>query len=225
MALLVGSESRASEKDLGFNQTSPDKAGMMSGIIAEERAKRETYLGVDSQKLGIWALIGSEAVFFSALIVTYVVLRGRSVTGPLPQDVLNIPLTAVNTFVLICSSLTMVSALAAINAGSVRKMRLLLGATMLLGLGFLGGQATEFTLLARQGLSLNVNLFGASFFTLTGFHGAHVTAGVIWIGFVMARSLYGGITKEKHASVELVGLYWHFVDLIWIIIFTIIYLF
>jgi heme/copper-type cytochrome/quinol oxidase subunit 3 len=197
----------------------------MSGVLVEERAKKETYLGIDNQKLGVWALIGSEAVFFSALIVTYVVLRGRSIAGPLPKQALDIPLTAVNTFVLICSSLTMVSALAAINAGSVRRMRLLLGATMLLGLIFLGGQVTEFTLLANQGLSLSVNLFGASFFTLTGFHGAHVTAGVIWIGFVLARSLRGGITREKHASVELVGLYWHFVDLIWIIIFTIVYLF
>ena len=118
----------------------------------------------------------------------------------------------------------MVSALAAIRAGSIRRLQLLLAATMVLGLAFLSGQAYEFTSLARHGLSLSVNLFGASFFTLTGFHGAHVLAGVIWIGFVFARSIRGGITREKHASVELVGLYWHFVDLVWIIIFTIVYL-
>ena len=196
----------------------------MSELTTQHSSEPETSLGIDNQKLGIWTLIGSEAVFFSALIVTYIVLRGRSITGPLPQQVLDIPLTAVNTFVLICSSLTMVSALAAIQAGAVRRLRIFLVATMVLGLTFLGGQATEFTMLANHGLSLSVNLFGASFFTLTGFHGAHVLAGVIWIGFVLARSLRGGITQEKHASVELVGLYWHFVDLVWIIIFTIVYL-
>ena len=197
----------------------------MSELTTPHNAEPETSLGIDNQKLGIWALIGSEVVFFSALIVTHIVLRGRSVTGPLPQQVLDIPLTAVNTFVLICSSLTMVSALAAIQAGAVKRLRLFLAATIGLGLIFLGGQATEFTMLAHQGLSLNVNLFGASFFTLTGFHGAHVLAGVIWISFVLVRSLRGGVTQEKHASVELVGLYWHFVDLVWIIIFTIVYLF
>jgi heme/copper-type cytochrome/quinol oxidase subunit 3 len=197
----------------------------MSEMTTTHPPEEGTSLGIDNQKLGIWALIGSEAVFFSALIVTYIVLRGRSVSGPLPHQILDIPLTAVNTFVLICSSLTMVSALAAIQAGAVRRLRGFLIATMALGLVFLGGQAFEFTSLAQHGLSLSVNLFGASFFTLTGFHGAHVLAGVIWIGFVLARSLRGGITREKHVSVELVGLYWHFVDLVWIIIFTIVYLF
>lgn len=197
----------------------------MSEMTTQPSSEPGPSLGVDNQKLGIWALIGSEAVFFSALIVTYIVLRGRSITGPLPHQILDIPLTAVNTFVLICSSLTMVSALAAIQVGAVRRLRLFLVATMVLGLAFLGGQAIEFTMLAQHGLSPSVNLFGASFFTLTGFHGAHVLAGVIWISFILARSLRGGITREKHASVELVGLYWHFVDLVWIIIFTIVYLF
>lgn len=196
----------------------------MTDITSQHNSEQDISQGPDNQKLGIWILIGSEVVFFSALIVTYIVLRGRSVTGPLPQQVLDIPLTAANTFVLICSSLTMVSALAAIRVGLHRRMQFLLVATLVLGLTFLIGQAYEFTSLAKHGLSLSVNLFGASFFTLTGFHGAHVLAGVIWIGFVLARSFRGGITQEKHSSVELVGLYWHFVDLVWIIIFTIVYL-
>ena len=196
----------------------------MSELTTRHGSEAGVSLGVDNQKLGIWSLIGSEVVFFSALIVTYVVLRGRSVTGPLPHQVLDIPLTAANTFILICSSLTMVSALAAIQAGNVRRLRIFLIATMVLGLAFLTGQLIEFTTLANQGLSLSVNLFGASFFTLTGFHGAHVLAGVIWISFVLARSFRGGITQQKHTSVEIVGLYWHFVDLVWIIIFTIVYL-
>jgi heme/copper-type cytochrome/quinol oxidase subunit 3 len=168
--------------------------------------------------------LGSEAVFFSALIVTYIVMRGKSVSGPLPHEALDVPLTAVNTFVLICSSLTMVTALAAIQRGDARGLRRWLIATGVLGLAFLSGQATEFTMLFQKGLSLSSNLFGATFFTLTGFHGAHVFAGVIWISFVLARAFRGGVTRDNHIAVELVGLYWHFVDLVWIIIFTVVYL-
>jgi cytochrome c oxidase subunit 3/cytochrome o ubiquinol oxidase subunit 3 len=93
-----------------------------------------------------------------------------------------------------------------------------------LGLVFLSGQAYEFNRLFHEGLSLSSNLFGATFFTLTGFHGAHVFVGVIWITFVLARAFRGGITQANHLSVELVGLYWHFVDIVWIIIFTLVYL-
>ncbi len=183
-----------------------------------------TSLGVDSQKMGIWTLIGSEAVFFSALIVNYLVNRGHSVSGPLPQNVLDIGLTAFNTFVLLSSSLTMVSALASIEQGNRRGVKIFLIATALLGLTFLGGQAYEFNKLYHEGATLGSNLFGATFFTLTGFHGAHVLVGVIWITFVLIRVFRGSITQEKHIAVELVGLYWHFVDLIWIIIFTMVYL-
>jgi heme/copper-type cytochrome/quinol oxidase subunit 3 len=183
-----------------------------------------TALHISSQKLGIWLLLGSEAVFFSALIVTYLVFHGRGTSGPSARQVLDVGLTAVNTFVLICSSLTMVTALSAIERGAKNELRNYLAATALLGLAFLGGQAFEFTKLFGLGASLGSNLFGATFFTLTGFHGAHVLAGVIWIGFVLARALRGGVTQQKHEAVELVGLYWHFVDLVWIIIFTVVYL-
>jgi cytochrome c oxidase subunit 3 len=195
----------------------------MEQLLAPHQVEA-TSLGVDNQKLGIWALLGSEVMFFSSLIVTYIVFRDKSVTGPYPREALDVPLTAFNTFVLICSSLTMVTALAAIQRGQAAGMRRWLIATGLLGLTFLGGQATEFTMLALHGLSLSSNLFGATFFTLTGFHGAHVFAGVVWIGFVLARAFRGGITRDNHIAVELVGLYWHFVDLVWIIIFTIVYL-
>jgi heme/copper-type cytochrome/quinol oxidase subunit 3 len=181
-------------------------------------------LGVDSRKLGVWTFLGSEVIFFSSLIVTYVVLSGRSTSGPYASDVLSIGLVAFNTFVLICSSVTMVTALARIERGDSRGMRFLLMATALLGLLFLSGQAVEFTLLYRQGASIHSNLFGASFFTLTGFHGGHVAIGVIAICFLLARAFAGGITQRDHISVELVGLYWHFVDIVWIVIFTVVYL-
>jgi len=181
-------------------------------------------MGVDNRKLGVWVWLGSEAVFFSALIVVYIVMRGKSITGPFPHEALNVSLTAANTFVLICSSLTMVMALSAIQSGNQRGLWRWLVATMALGLVFLGGQAFEFTSLGQQGLTLSSNVFGGTFFTLTGFHGAHVLVGVIWIGFVVMRSLRGGYTQSSHMMVELTGLYWHFVDLVWIIIFTLVYL-
>ena len=194
----------------------------MSEVVAAAETAPTT-LGVDNRKLGVWTFLGSEVVFFSALIVTYIVMSGRSVGGLTPKQALNIPLVAINTFVLICSSLTMVTALAAIERGNVARLRLWLAATILLGVAFLCGQAFEFTLLYQQGVTLHSNLFGASFFTLTGFHGAHVTIGVIWILFVLARAMRGGVTKDNHLAVELVGLYWHFVDIVWIVIFTVDY--
>jgi len=195
----------------------------MKEAVMQSHSER-TSLGIESNKLGIWAFISSETVFFSALIVTYMVMHGRSIAGPLPHDALNVPLTAVNTFVLICSSFTMVSALAAIQRGQTRNLKLWLIATMVLGAAFLSGQAYEFSLLIGQGLSLSKNVFGATFFTLTGFHGTHVLVGLIWIGFVLRKGFQGQLNREDHLSVELVGLYWHFVDLVWIIIFTVVYL-
>lgn len=192
----------------------------MSQVIEHEVPS----MGVDNRKLGIWTFLGSEVMFFSGLIVVYLVMRGRSTVGPLPHEVLDIPLTAVNTFVLLCSSLTMVTALSAIQRGNAQRMRLWLIATAVLGLLFLSGQAFEFNKLFNEGLSLSTNLFGATFFTLTGFHGTHVFVGVLWIGFVLARAFRGGITADNYLAVELVGLYWHFVDIVWIIIFTLVYL-
>ena len=195
----------------------------MSESVVRDQAEAPS-MRVDSRKMAIWTLIGSEVVFFASLITTYIVMRNRSVVGPYPAQTLDIPLTAFNTFILICSSLTMVTALANIQDGNVGKMRRWLIATGVLGIVFLSGQATEFTMLSRQGLSLSQNLFGGTFFTLTGFHGAHVLVGIIWIAFVLVRAFRGGVTQENHMAVEMVGLYWHFVDLVWIIIFTVVYL-
>ena len=195
----------------------------MSDIAAEHQVEH-TSLGVDNRKLVVWTFIASEVMFFTGLIVTYIVMRGRSTTGPYPEEALSVPLVAINTFILLSSSFTMVTALSAIQRGDTRGLRRWLIATAVLGLLFLSGQAIEFTTLFRDGASLSSNLFGATFFTLTGFHGMHVFIGVIWIAFVLARAFHGGVTKDNHLAVELVGLYWHFVDIVWIIIFTVVYL-
>jgi heme/copper-type cytochrome/quinol oxidase subunit 3 len=197
----------------------------MENTLSTTEAHEESFsMGVDSRKMGIWVLIATEAVFFSGLIITYLVNRGQSTSGPLPQNTLDIPLTGVNTFLLLTSSLTMVLSLNAAHQKQIHASRLWLIGTVVLGLGFLTGQAFEFTHLYSIGATLNSNLFGATFFTLTGFHGAHVTAGVVWILFVLTRLFRRVPDPEIPLKIEMVGLYWHFVDLIWIIIFTLVYL-
>jgi cytochrome c oxidase subunit 3/cytochrome o ubiquinol oxidase subunit 3 len=183
-----------------------------------------TATGLDNRKLGMWAFLGSECLFFGSLISSYLLYRGRSIVGPYPSDVYDIPYTSVSSFVLLMSSLTMVLALNAIQRGDHRRLRAWLLATALLGITFVGGQVFEFTVFVREGLTIQRNLFGTSFFVLTGFHGAHVTMGILMLLTLFGQSLAGRLPTERALRVELVGLYWHFVDVVWIVIFTIVYL-
>ena len=182
-----------------------------------------THTGLDSRKLGIWLFIASEVLFFTSLIATYLMYRP---VVPREQGLghLNLLVASANTFILLMSSMTMVTALAAIRNGSVSRMRLWLLVTALLGLLFLSGQVYEYTLLFQEGILPNTNLFGATFFTTTGFHGTHVFIGVSWIIGVLLRAWRGGVTPQNNLSVEMVGLYWHFVDIVWVVLFTVIYL-
>jgi heme/copper-type cytochrome/quinol oxidase subunit 3 len=172
----------------------------------------------------MWTFLGSECMFFASLISNFQVQRGRSLNPPYPKDVINIPFTSISTFALLMSSLMMVLALAAIQRGDVRGLKIWILATAFLGAVFLGGQFYEFTSFVNHGLKLSTNLFGASFFILTGFHGTHVTIGVIWLISVYYAAARGKITQKDSLSVELAGLYWHFVDIVWVAIFTIVYL-
>jgi cytochrome c oxidase subunit III len=206
-----------------------------------------TTTGLDSRKIAIWAFIGSECMLFASLISTYLIYKGRSIRGPFPHDawtdpqtaqafpaILDIPVTSASTFVLLMSSLSMVLALAAVENRELPKYgfaeRLLgsskvwLWATCILGATFLGFQAYEFTSFVHEGLTIRTNLFGSSFFTLTGFHGAHVTAGVIWLGTLLAIDYKRGLTPRDALNVDIAALYWHFVDVVWIAIFTLVYL-
>ena len=172
----------------------------------------------------MWAFLGSDCLFFGSLIATYLLYRGKGLVGPHPADVFNIPFTSVSAFVLLMSSLTMVLALAAIQRGDQRGLKIWLLATALLGSVFLGGQYFEFTVFIHEGLTLQSNLFGSTFFTLTGFHGLHVTVGVIILMSFYVIALRNRVTPEQHLNIELAGLYWHFVDIVWIVIFTVVYL-
>ena len=189
-----------------------------------ESEHEETSTGLPNVKLAMWLFLASDVLLFGALITSYVVYRGRSITGPYPRQVFDIPYTSVSSFVLLASSLTMVLALAATQRGDLGRMRLWLLATAMLGMTFVGGQVYEFTTFYREGLSLNTNLFGTTFYVLTGFHGAHVTLGIIWLLSLWGMSMQGRLGSDKAESVEIAGLYWHFVDVVWIVIFTVIYL-
>ena len=184
----------------------------------------ETSTGLPNTKLAIWLFLASDCLLFGALISTYVLYRNASTQPPFPSDVFDIPYTSVSSFVLLASSLTMVLALAALQRGDVNRSRVWLLATAMLGLTFVGGQVYEFTTFVEEGLSLNTNMFGTSFYVLTGFHGAHVTVGILMLLTLVALSFGGRITPQRSETVELVGLYWHFVDIVWIAIFTIVYL-
>jgi cytochrome c oxidase subunit III len=207
-----------------------------------------TSTGLDNKKVAVWAFIGSECMLFASLISTYLIYKGRSVVGPYPHEtclpptcstplkaILNIPVTSASTFVLLMSSLAMVLALAAVEmkdqptpagwwARRLRSSKLWLWMTAILGATFLGFQAFEFTSFVHEGLTIRTNLFGSSFFTLTGFHGAHVTAGVLWLLTLLAIDYRRGLGPNDAVNVDIAALYWHFVDVVWIAIFTLVYL-
>ena len=183
-----------------------------------------TNTGVSNEKMAMWAFLGSECLLFGALISTYLLYRGHSVVGPYPKDMYDIPFTSVSSFVLLMSSLTMVLALSAIQRRDERRLRVWLLATALLGATFIAGQIYEFTTFVHEGLTIHTNLFGSSFFVMTGFHGVHVTLGIVMLISLWAMSMRGQVPPEKDELVEIVGLYWHFVDIVWIVIFTVVYL-
>ena len=183
-----------------------------------------TGTGLSDNKLLMWVFLGSECLLFGGLISTYLIYRGRFAAGPAPGDIFDIPFTSVSSFVLLMSSLTMVLALSALQRGDIRNNRLWLLTTALLGALFIGGQVYEFTTFLREGLGYTTSPFSSAFFTLTGFHGVHVSVGIVMLMSLYVSSLRGNLRRESAETVEIVGLYWHFVDVVWIFIFTVIYL-
>ncbi|PYS96485.1 MAG: cytochrome oxidase subunit III [Acidobacteria bacterium] len=176
-------------------------------------------------KLMMWIFLCSDAMSFVGLLAAYGAVRLGSSDWPIPSTRLDVPLTALNTFILICSSVTMVKALSAIRRGDRKGLVLWLLGTIAGGSAFLGIQAFEWThQIVVEGLSIKTSLFGATFFILTGFHGCHVLSGVIYLSCIAIRGARGGYTAEQNSPVEIAGLYWHFVDLIWILVFTFVYL-
>jgi len=259
-----------------------------ANLPAESHASghaENTSTGLGHRKLLMWTFLGSECMFFGSLIATYLVYRNQNLNGPYPSEIIDVPITSLSTFVLLMSSLAMVLALNGIQRNKPRLGRFWTLMTAALGSVFLFFQVFEFHEFAIHGLTPRTNLFGTTFFTLTGFHGAHVTLGVVLLlimAFVFSRSgreklglvlavsgFYavgvallahffkiippivgapafvitalglaamagGGYLLAKPAAVrnvkavsenlEITGLYWHFVDIVWIVIFTVVYL-
>ena len=192
--------------------------------VVHADAGHHTATGLDNAKVGMWAFLGSECLFFGSFISTFLLYRNTVGEGASSAEVFDIPYTSVSSFVLLMSSLTMVLALAAVQQNDRRAMRLWLLATAFLGLSFVGGQVFEFTTFVAEGLTLRTSPFASSFFVLTGFHGAHVTVGVLMLLGLTIMSFFGRLGPDDSRPVELVGLYWHFVDIVWIVIFTVVYL-
>ena len=197
----------------------------------------ETSTGLDSRKLAIWTFIGSECMFFATLISNYLVNKGRSLVGPFAHEpwtdpatgkvmepIIEIPLVTVGTALLLFSSLFVVLALYGAQKGNRKMLLVWLGATLVCGIFFVGMQVYEFTHFVHNGLTLQRNMFGASFFVLTGFHGTHVTIGVIWLATMFYLALRRKLPPERSVNLEMAALYWHFVDVVWIVIFPVVYL-
>ena len=184
-----------------------------------------TSTGISNEKLGMWTFLGSECLLFGGLISTFLLLRAKEVVrGPEVSELYDIPFTSVSSFVLLMSSLTMVLALAAIQRADHRRARTWLLTTALLGAVFVSGQVYEFTSFYREGLGFTTNIESSAFYVLTGFHGVHVTLGILMLLSLYVMSLRGNLPTERSETVEIVGLYWHFVDIVWILIFTVVYL-
>jgi len=201
----------------------PAKAGAAPDAHAHD--PHATATGVTNMKLLMWLFLSSDCLFFGAFIAAYLLYRGRAdQAGPGPKDLFDIPFTSATSFILLMSSLTMVLALAAIQRGDHRRVRIWILSTALLGATFIAGQVFEFTEFSREGLHVDTSLFGSTFFILTGFHGAHVLIGIIWLLSLWGLSMQKRLPQESAEKVEVAGLYWHFVDVVWIVIFTVIYL-
>jgi cytochrome c oxidase subunit 3/cytochrome o ubiquinol oxidase subunit 3 len=198
-----------------------------------------TATGLDTRKLAIWTFIGSECLFFATLISNYLVYKGKSLVGPLPHEasqcmldgkmtscepIFEIPLVTFGTAVLLFSSFFVVLALNGAQRGNRKQLIGWLSATVVCGLFFIGMQVYEFRHFYHKGLGYTTNLFGSSFYTLTGFHGTHVTIGVIWLATMLVLAIRGKVPPEKSLNLEMAALYWHFVDVVWIVIFPVVYL-
>ncbi len=173
-------------------------------------------------RVGMFGLIAAEAAIFTIFVVAYLFYVGKSLTGPLPKDVLSVPIFY--TICLLSSSLTIHLAAKSLRRGSVRGFGILWFATIALGAAFLYGTATEWhRLIYQEGLTISTNLFGTTYYSLVGLHGFHVVVGLVGLSIVMALMLLGNVRSDHADRVEVLSLYWHFVDAVWVVVFTVVY--
>ena len=192
--------------------------------IKPENPAEYTATGIPSTKLGMWVFLASEVMFFAGLLGAYIVLRAGLPHWPHPGEELNIAAAAINTFILLTSSMTMALSVAAVHQADRAKLRLFLGLTILLGLAFLGVKGYEYSVKFSHGHFPGTGIFWDCYFTLTGVHGLHVLAGILTNLWILSLTFRPDFLKGKGHFVEISGLYWHFVDVVWIFLFPLVYL-
>jgi cytochrome c oxidase subunit 3/cytochrome o ubiquinol oxidase subunit 3 len=174
--------------------------------------------------VGITCLILAESAIFIIFVVAYVFYIGKSLTGPTPQDVLKLPVFT--TICLLSSSITVHAAVTALRCGRQRMCSLWLAGTVLLGFTFLAGTAREwYQLIFHDGLTIKTNLFGTTFYSLVGLHASHVIVGLLMLSFALLFSLRRQMTQRHSERLDVLSLYWHFVDAVWIVVFLTVYVF
>ena len=174
-------------------------------------------------RVGMFTLIGAESAVFTIFVVAYIFYLGKSLSGPTPQDVLKAPIFF--SVCLLSSSLTIHLAGKALHQGNVGKFSRWWFATIALGVVFLYGTAREWQrLIYHEGLTISTNLFGTTYFSLVGLHGFHVIVGLLCLTFVFVFSVFGYVEPKHEYQVEILSLYWHFVDSVWIVVFTVVYI-
>ncbi|MCP4221962.1 MAG: heme-copper oxidase subunit III [Actinomycetia bacterium] len=215
--------------------------------VHDHEQGRHSSLGLSNKKLAMWLFLGSEYLLFGALISTYLLSKANFIGGlvagnsnlleTLPPELVddfiaddsvgalfNIPFTSVNSLILLTSSLTMVFAHKAVSEGDYKNTRVWLTATAALGCTFIAGQVHEFTVFYREGLGYTGNLFGSAFYTLIGLHGFHVVIGILMLATLLILASRDKLRQDRAETVELVGLFWHFINIVWVLIFAIVYL-
>jgi cytochrome c oxidase subunit III len=176
----------------------------------------------DRGRVAMLSLIAAEASIFAIFVVAYVFYLGKSLTGPMPKDVLSIPI--VYTICLLSSSLTIHFAAKSLRRGSVLSFGVLWLATITLGAAFLYGTATEwYRLIYKEGFTIGTNLFGTTYYSLVGLHAFHVVVGLVSLSIVMVFTLLGSVRAEHAERIDVLSLYWHFVDMVWVVVFTVVY--
>lgn len=175
--------------------------------------------------LGFWLFLGAECVLFGALFAAFITLRNQTNEGPTAFELFDLTTVAIATFLLLTSSLTSVMAIQAMHRQDVRSMQIWLTVTVLLGLGFLGLEIYEFYEYVHvEEFGMTTSAFSSAFYTLVGFHGAHVAFGILWISILIGQLSVKGLTVVTAPKIYVAGLYWHFIDVVWVFIFTVVYL-
>ena len=174
-------------------------------------------------RVGMFCLIAGEAAIFTIFVVAYIYYIGKSLSGPMPREVLEIPI--ITTICLLSSSLTIHFAVRALERGNIGSFRIFWFITLALGAIFLTGTAREWhRLIYDKGLTISTNLFGTTYYSLVGLHAFHVTVGLVGLTLVMLLTVGGKVHQTDAEHVDVFSLYWHFVDVVWVVVFTVVYL-